>query len=143
MTPPGLGFVFFNDRAARARDRAGCVTHHWDWRLRARPESFYQHFDGTAPTHHLYGLRAALDMIAEEGLEAVWARHAALSRAIWAAFEAWGSEGPVELNVARPRSAQPLRHRGAHRRPHGERAAALAGGKYRRDTRDRSGHGRA
>ena len=96
MTPPGLGFVFFNDRADAARDRADCVTHYWDWRPRTSPEIFPQHFDGTAPTHHLYGLREALDMIGEEGLEAVWARHAALAEGIWTAFETWG----VELNIA-------------------------------------------
>ncbi len=102
MTPPGLAFVFFNARADAARARAGCVTHYWDWRPRSAPEEFYQYFDGTAPTHHLFGLRAALDMIAEEGLEAVWARHATLARALWAAFDAWGSDGPMRLNIADP-----------------------------------------
>ena len=100
MTPPGLGFVFFNDRADRARETARCVTHYWDWRPRVAPAEFYQLFDGTAPTHHLYGLRAALDMIGEEGIEAVWRRHEVLARAVWAAFEAWGE--PLELNVADP-----------------------------------------
>ncbi len=102
MTPPGMGFVFFNDKADRAREKADCVTHYWDWQPRVRPDGFYQYFDGTAPTHHLYGLRTALDMIAEEGREAVWARHATLARAVWAAFEAWGQGGPLELNIADP-----------------------------------------
>jgi alanine-glyoxylate transaminase/serine-glyoxylate transaminase/serine-pyruvate transaminase len=99
MTPPGMGFVFFNDKADRARESANCVTHYWDWRPRVNPTGFWQYFDGTAPTHHLYGLREALDMIFEEGLEAVWARHARLARAVWAAFDAWGVAGPMELNV--------------------------------------------
>ncbi len=103
MTPPGLGFVWFNPRADEARERADCVTHYWDWRPRANPEEYYQYFDGTAPTHHLYGLREALDMLLhEEGLEAAWRRHEKLARAVWAAFEAWGQGGPVELNVANP-----------------------------------------
>jgi alanine-glyoxylate transaminase/serine-glyoxylate transaminase/serine-pyruvate transaminase len=102
MTPPGLGFVFFNDKADRARESANCVTHYWDWRPRVNPQGFWQYFDGTAPTHHLYGLREALDMIFEEGLEAVWARHERLANAVWAAFDAWGTEGPLELNVADP-----------------------------------------
>lgn len=102
MTPPGLSFVFFNDRADAARDALPRVSHYWDWRPRTRPEMFYEYFCGTAPTHHLYGLREALDMIAEEGLEAIWARHAALSRAIWAALEIWGQDGPMEMNVADP-----------------------------------------
>ncbi len=100
MTPPGLGFVFFSGRAARARDRADMITPYWDWRPRVAPEAYYQHFNGTAPTHHLFGLRAALDMIAEEGLENVWARHARLAEAIWAAVEAWGQGGTMRLNVA-------------------------------------------
>jgi len=102
MTPPGMSFVYFNDRADAARDRADCVSHYWDWRLRANPQDFYQYFDGTAPTHHLYGLREALDMIAEEGLENVWARHAKLSAAVWAACQAWGSDGPLKLNISDP-----------------------------------------
>jgi len=99
MTPPGLGFLFFNDKADAARARADCVSSYWDWRPRARPDDFYQYFGGTAPTHHLYGLREALDMIAEEGLENVWARHDALASAVWAAFAAWEAEGPVRLNI--------------------------------------------
>ena len=102
MTPPGLSFVFFNDRAADARETADCVTHYWDWRPRIAPDLFPQYFDGTAPTHHLYGLREALDMIAEEGLEAIWRRHAVLAQAVWAAIETWGADGPLELNIPDP-----------------------------------------
>ena len=46
------------------------------------------------------GLRAALDMIHAEGIEAIWARHDVLARAIWAACDAWGQGGPLELNIA-------------------------------------------
>ncbi|MEM6634343.1 MAG: aminotransferase class V-fold PLP-dependent enzyme [Pseudomonadota bacterium] len=103
MTPPGMSFVFFNDKADAAREAADCVTAYWDWRPRANPQEYYQHFAGTAPTHHLYGLRVALDMILkEEGLEAVWARHAKLAEAVWAAGTAWSAEGPFRLNVAEP-----------------------------------------
>ncbi|GGD39664.1 pyridoxal-phosphate-dependent aminotransferase family protein [Sinisalibacter lacisalsi] len=101
MTPPGLGFVFFNDKAAARQVES--PSFYWDWGPRANPAMFYQYFGGTAPTHHLLGLRAALDMIAEEGgIEAVWARHEKLARAAWAAFEAWGQEGRLELNIADP-----------------------------------------
>ncbi len=102
MVPPGLGFVFFNDRAAAQRAQMARVTRYWDWTLRAEPEMFYQYFNGTAPTHHLMGLRASLDMIHAEGIEAVWARHATLARAIWAAVDAWGQGGPLRLNIADP-----------------------------------------
>ncbi|MGB3408737.1 MAG: aminotransferase class V-fold PLP-dependent enzyme [Jannaschia sp.] len=100
MTPAGVSFVFYNDRADRARERADCVTGYWDWRPRTDPVIFSHHFNGTSPTHHLYGLREALDMIVhEEGIETVWARHATLARALWAAFEAWEAPGGIELNV--------------------------------------------
>ncbi|WP_099825688.1 pyridoxal-phosphate-dependent aminotransferase family protein [Oceaniglobus indicus] len=99
MTPPGIAFVFFNDKADRARDKVEFISQYWDWRPRAFPDQFYERFAGTAPTHHLYGLRAALDMIHTEGLDNVLARHAKLARMVWAAFEVWGQEGPVELNV--------------------------------------------
>ncbi len=103
MVPPGLGFVFFNDKAAARRAELSCVSRYWDWVPRANPQEFYQYFGGTAPTHHLYGLRAALDMIDEEGLEHVWARHARLANAIWAACEAWGEDnGPLRMNIADP-----------------------------------------
>jgi len=100
MVPPGLGFVFFNDKAAAVRRGMSQVSRYWDWTHRAEPELFYQYFGGTAPTHHLYGLRTALDMIHSEGLEAIWDRHERLARAIWAACEKWGQGGPLTLNVA-------------------------------------------
>jgi alanine-glyoxylate transaminase/serine-glyoxylate transaminase/serine-pyruvate transaminase len=102
MTPPGMSFVFFNDKADAARETADLASQYWDWRPRARPKAFYQYWCGTAPTQHLYGLRAALDMIMQEGLEAVWERHARLARAVWAAVDGWGQGGPLELNVADP-----------------------------------------
>ena len=100
MTPPGVAFTFHGPKA----ETLGLTSPspYWDWRPRVRPERFADHFCGTAPTHHLYGLREALDMIAEEGLENVWARHDAQARAVWAAVEAWGAEGALALNVAEP-----------------------------------------
>lgn len=101
MTPPGLSFVFFNDKAAGVQAQMERVSHYWDWAPRANPQEYYQHFGGTAPTHHLYGLREALDMLVhEEGLEACYNRHARLSQAIWTALETWGQGGPMELNIA-------------------------------------------
>lgn len=100
MTPPGMGFAFFGERADAAREHADLATGYWDWRPRARPRGFYEYFNGTAPTHHLYGLRAALDMLVhEEGVEAAWARHDRLARAVWAAAEVWAEAGAMEVVV--------------------------------------------
>ena len=99
MTPAGLGFVFFNEKAQSAREEIIHISHHWDWRLRAKPEVFYQHFNGTAPTHHIFGLHEALQMIKEEGLNHVWQRHAAMAQAVWAAVKAWGKGGDIRINI--------------------------------------------
>ena len=60
MCPPGMAFVWFNDKA-----RARCLgsnlrTPYWDWTPRAMSTQYWQHFGGTAPTHHLFGLGEAL-----------------------------------------------------------------------------------
>jgi alanine-glyoxylate transaminase / serine-glyoxylate transaminase / serine-pyruvate transaminase len=97
MTPPGLAFTFQNARATAERVR--CPSPYWDWAPRVAPEAYYQLFCGTAPTHHLYGLREALDMILEEGIETVWRRHRVFARAVWTAVEVWGAEGELVLNL--------------------------------------------
>lgn len=102
MVPPGTCFVFFNDKAQERRAALPRVSRYWDWNPRATPEMFFQYFCGTAPTHHLYGLRTALDMLHAEGMEQVWQRHEVLARAIWAACEAWSAQGGFELNIADP-----------------------------------------
>ena len=102
MTPPGVAFVFHNDKAQVARSRVEIVSQYWDWTARANPKEYWQYFDGTAPTHHIYGLREALDMMNEEGLEAVNARHAYLAETIWTAVEAWGAGGPMKVNITEP-----------------------------------------
>ncbi len=101
MVPPGVAFVFFNDKAKARRADLKRVSRYWDWAPRANPEVYYQHFCGTAPTHHLYGLRVALDMLMSETMEHVWQRHEVLAQAIWAACDAWGAGGPLTLNVAK------------------------------------------
>ena len=100
MTPAGVSFVWFNDKADAAR--GDCVTTYWDWRPRVNPDVYFQYFDGTAPTHHLYGLRTALDMIKAEGLDAVFARHEKLAQIIWTAADRWSQTGPLHLNIADP-----------------------------------------
>lgn len=102
MVPPGMAFVFFNDKADAARARLTRVSPYWDWSPRVEPEVFFHYWYGTAPTLHLYGLRTALDMIHTEGMEQVWRRHEVLARAIWAACEAWGAEGSFRMNVSDP-----------------------------------------
>lgn len=102
MTPPGIGFVFFNDKADEWRSTTERTSHYWDWRPRANPEIVGNYFDGTSPTHLVFALREALNMIQEEGIENVWQRHERNARAYWAAIECWGQDGAMRLNVADP-----------------------------------------
>ena len=97
MTPPGIGFLWVSDRALAAR--VDSVSSYWDWAPRIAPEGYYQHFCGTAPTHHLFALRAALDLLMAEGMDHVWSRHATLARAVHAATQAWGQGGPLTINA--------------------------------------------
>ena len=59
-------------------------------------------FFGTPPEHLIWGLREALDMLLEEGLETAFARHRRLAAAVHAAVEVWGRAGAMELNAVNP-----------------------------------------
>lgn len=104
MMPPGLGFLWFSEKARERSEQSDLRTPYWDWRPRALGTEFWQYFGGTAPTHHLFAMREALTMILdEEGLENVWARHSRLARAVWAALDTWSAGHPqIALNVADP-----------------------------------------
>ena len=67
MTPPGLSFVAAGPAVAVHRT-AGLRTRYWDWTEREGPQH-YQKYCGTPPEHLLFGLRKALDLLLEEGLE--------------------------------------------------------------------------
>ena len=104
MMPPGLGFLWFSDKARKRCASSDLKTPYWDWEPRALGAEFWHYFGGTAPTHHLFGMREALKMILdEEGIEQVWARHTRLARAVWAALDAWGrGQNHISLNIADP-----------------------------------------
>ncbi len=102
MTPPGLGILFANEKAQQAKAQHLPRSAYWDWRPRISAEVFPARFCGTPPTHHLYGLREALDMLLEEGMNAVWSRHERFAGAVWAALDAWGADGELTMHVANP-----------------------------------------
>lgn len=104
MTPPGLAIAYLGEKVWDHHAAAGLNTPYWNWKPRAKPTFYAERFCGTAPTHHLFGLREALDMLLEEGMEAVWNRHRIQASAVWAAVEAWGhsSSGALVLNVPEP-----------------------------------------
>ncbi|MEL6127821.1 MAG: aminotransferase class V-fold PLP-dependent enzyme [Pseudomonadota bacterium] len=100
MTPAGVSFTFHGPKAAEAAKTAECRTSYWNWDPRTDPDLFYQRFAGTAPTHHLYGLREALTMLLEEeGLEACWARHQHFAETLWAATDHWAEGQALACNI--------------------------------------------
>ena len=102
MTPPGLGIVWANEKALAAHERADMRVGYFDWTSRRNVEAHYQLYNGTPPIPLLYGLREALDMIFEETLENVWSRHEILASSVWAAVDAWHTDGGLRCNVSDP-----------------------------------------
>ena len=102
MTPPGLAFTAVSPRALEQSRTAGIRRGYWDWARRMDSEEFYMKFFGTPPEHLMWGLREALDMLFEEGLETAFARHRRLAAAVHAAVEVWGQTGALELNAVNP-----------------------------------------
>jgi len=101
MTPPGLSFVAAGKRAMAAHQNAGLRTRYWDWTQRDGDEH-YQKYCGTPPEHALFALRAALDMIFEEGLEAIFRRHHVLAEAVRRAVAVWCAGGAMAFNILEP-----------------------------------------
>jgi alanine-glyoxylate transaminase/serine-glyoxylate transaminase/serine-pyruvate transaminase len=91
MLPPGLCFNALGDRAIAAGRTARLPRSYWDWQqmLRDNAGGFFTY---TPSTNLLYGLREALAMLEEQGLEAVFARHARHGEATRAAVKGWGLE---------------------------------------------------
>lgn len=104
MTPAGLSFNFIGKKAWDAHAKAELKTGYWDWDRRVNGKVFYQKFCGTPPSHHLFGLRAALDMLLDEGMENVWQRHQRLAAGVWAAVDQWGKgyDDGIRCNIANP-----------------------------------------
>ena len=101
MTPPGLAFVAANARARAAHQKADLRTRYWDWTFRDG-EAHYQKYGGTPPEHLLFGLRKALDILMEEGLEHAARRHALLAEATRRAVARWAEAGALAFNIIRP-----------------------------------------
>ena len=91
MLPPGLGLNAVSEKALEASRNARLPRSYWEWQpMLAAAETGV--FPYTPPTNLLYGLREALAMLGEEGLPAVFARHARLAEATRRAVRGWGLE---------------------------------------------------
>ncbi|WGF87340.1 pyridoxal-phosphate-dependent aminotransferase family protein [Marinivivus vitaminiproducens] len=103
MMPPGLSFVAAGPRALAAAEEGGAPRKYWDWRAR-RGEESYMWFYGTPPVQLLHGLREAIDMIQEEGLPQVFARHHRLAGTARAAVSHWAQAGGMAFQAVVPES---------------------------------------
>jgi alanine-glyoxylate transaminase / serine-glyoxylate transaminase / serine-pyruvate transaminase len=101
MTPPGLGFVAANARAREAHEKAGLRTPYWGWAER-EGDAHYQKYAGTPPEHMLFGLRQALDLLFEEGMENAFRRHHLLAEATRRAVEVWSEGQALSFNIVAP-----------------------------------------
>jgi alanine-glyoxylate transaminase/serine-glyoxylate transaminase/serine-pyruvate transaminase len=91
MLPPGIGFNAISEKALAAYETAKLPRSYWDWKPMLSENEFGR-FPYTPPTNLLYGLREALAMLDEEGLENVFARHSRHGEATRRAVRAWGLE---------------------------------------------------
>src|SRR3984893_17721869 len=91
MLPPGLGFNAISEKARAAAKTNKMPRSYWDWEEMLKPNSA-GFFPYTPATTLLYGLREAIAMLLEEGLDNVFARHKRLAAATRTAAAHWGLE---------------------------------------------------
>jgi alanine-glyoxylate transaminase/serine-glyoxylate transaminase/serine-pyruvate transaminase len=102
MLPPGLGFNAISEKALAVAKANPSMRSYWDWE-----DVIAINKIGTWPytpaTNLLFGLKEAITMLEEEGLENVWARHKRHSAATRAAVKAWG----LDTQCADPHAHSP------------------------------------
>lgn len=91
MLPPGLGFNAVSDKAIETSKSTKTPRSYWDWgaQLGQNPSG---NFPYTPATNLLYGLNEACDMLMDEGLDNVFARHERHAEATRRAVRHWGLE---------------------------------------------------
>lgn len=89
MLPTGLAMVGVSQKALAAGKNAKCPRCFFDFSdmIKANKDGWFPY---TPAVTLLHGLRTSIDMLLEEGLENVWARHHRFANAVRAAVEAWG-----------------------------------------------------
>jgi alanine-glyoxylate transaminase/serine-glyoxylate transaminase/serine-pyruvate transaminase len=113
MLPPGMGFNAISATALAASKTARMPRAYWDWQpmLRDNAAGF---FPTTPAINLLYGLREAVQMMEEEGLPNVFARHTRFAEATRRAVRTWGLEllcaSPEEYSSALTAVVMPTGH---------------------------------
>jgi alanine-glyoxylate transaminase/serine-glyoxylate transaminase/serine-pyruvate transaminase len=113
MLPPGLGFNAIGEKALAASSSARLPRSYWDWApmIQNNAAGF---FTTTPATNLLYGLREAVQMLMDEGLVNVFARHRRFGEATRRAVAGWGLEvlcaAPEEYSPALTAVVMPVGH---------------------------------
>lgn len=91
MLPPGLGFNAVSEKAIDASQSAKLPKSYWDWSsiLKTNKAGL---FPSTPATNLLYGLHEAIQILENEGLQNVFARHDRHAEATRRAVQTWGLE---------------------------------------------------
>ena len=91
MLPPGLAFNGLSEKALKASENSSLPKSYWSWSdmIAANKTGFYPY---TPATNLLFGLAESIDMLLEEGLDNVFARHDRHAEATRRAVRAWGLE---------------------------------------------------
>src|SRR5437879_9178826 len=91
LLPPGLGFNAISEKALAASKSSRLPKAYWDWAamLSHNANGF---FPDTPATNLIYGLKESLQMLGEEGLDNVFARHRRHGEATRRSARAWGLE---------------------------------------------------
>jgi alanine-glyoxylate transaminase/serine-glyoxylate transaminase/serine-pyruvate transaminase len=89
MLPPGMSFNAISDKALAASKTSKLPKSFWSWEdmLALNKQGFFPY---TPATMMLFGLAESIDMLHEEGLDNVFARHNRLAEATRRAVKAWG-----------------------------------------------------
>lgn len=91
MLPPGISFNAVSDKALAASKTSKLPKSFWGWEemIAVNKNNFFPY---TPATNILYGLAEAIDMLHEEGLDNVFARHDRHAEATRRAIRGWGLE---------------------------------------------------
>jgi alanine-glyoxylate transaminase/serine-glyoxylate transaminase/serine-pyruvate transaminase len=108
MVPPGLSFTAISDKALAAARAGGQRRSYWDWEplVASNKTGFFPY---TPAINLLFALNAALDMLAEEGLPTVFARHNRYAQATRLAAAAY-APGVTAIRTPDGHSADNLRN---------------------------------
>jgi alanine-glyoxylate transaminase/serine-glyoxylate transaminase/serine-pyruvate transaminase len=95
MLPPGLSFNAVSEKALAASKTAKMPRSYWSWDEMLGPNKT-GYFPYTPATNLLYGLREAIAMLEDEGLDNVFKRHERHGEATRRAVQAWGLDMPCK-----------------------------------------------